>query len=185
MHAVRGDRIWKELQGRESTVKLILAALARSHRLNRPDGYTFSVINEELIRKSIEDSVAIFMEHYDGYKSSIFLFGRTTDGLLKGNLVRDFTYAGIDNHGKIQTCLMFLPLPNYQATLANFFNPLVYNIEKMILSGETPYPIERTLLTSGMTLFGIESLYQGEKLLSTPELKVAYEAPSESRFWRA
>ena len=128
MHAIRGDGIWKELQGRESTVKLILAALARSHRVNRPDGYTFSVINEELVRKSTQDSVAFFMEHYDGYKSSMFLFGPTTDGLLEGNLVHDFTYAGMDHHGEIQSCLMYLPLPHYQATLANFFNPLVNNI---------------------------------------------------------
>jgi non-ribosomal peptide synthetase component F len=41
------------------------------------------------------------------------------------------------------------------------------------------------LLTSGMTLFALESLYRGEILLSTPELNVAYRAPAASCFWRA
>ena len=57
--------------------------------------------------------------------------------------------------------------------------------ENLPIARSQKLPVERTLLTSGMTIFGVESLYQGEKLISTPELKVAYEAPSQSSFWRA
>jgi hypothetical protein len=55
----------------------------------------------------------------------------------------------------------------------------------MIGSGRAPYPIERTLLTSGMTLKAVESLHGGGVKLETPELAVAYEAPATSTFWRA
>ena len=80
---------------------------------------------------------------------------------------------------------MYLPMPPRHTTLADFFNPLVNNIEQMIHTGKTPYPIERTLLTSGMTLFGVESLYRGEVELRTPELEVAYQPSPASSFWRA
>jgi hypothetical protein len=76
-------------------------------------------------------------------------------------------------------------MPPRMTTLADFFNPLVNNIERMILEGRAPYPVERTLLTSGMTLFAVESLYRKETLVETPQLKVAYRAPVESTFWRA
>ena len=69
--------------------------------------------------------------------------------------------------------------------LADFFNPLVHHIEQMILDNAAPYPVERTLLTSGMTLFALESLYRGQVPLPTPELKVSYLPPQRSCFWRA
>jgi hypothetical protein len=80
---------------------------------------------------------------------------------------------------------MYLPMPPALASLADFFNPLVHHIERMILEQAAPYPVERTLLTSGMTLTAVESLYQGQKLLLTPQLKVVYQAPEPSCYWRA
>jgi hypothetical protein len=76
-------------------------------------------------------------------------------------------------------------MPPAFTTLADFFNPLVNHIEQMILDRAAPYPAERTLLTSGMTLFAIESMYRGGIVLPTPELKVAYSPPAQSCFWRA
>ena len=55
----------------------------------------------------------------------------------------------------------------------------------MILEGKAPYPVERTLLTSGMTLSAVESLFRGQVEIATPEMAVAYTAPKESNFWRA
>jgi hypothetical protein len=45
--------------------------------------------------------------------------------------------------------------------------------------------LERTLLTTGLTAAGVDSLFQGEKRLETPHLsKVTYAAPTDSTFWR-
>jgi hypothetical protein len=55
----------------------------------------------------------------------------------------------------------------------------------MILTGQPPYPVERTQLTSGMTLSAVESLHRGGVLLETPDLAVTYQANSESTYWRA
>ena len=80
---------------------------------------------------------------------------------------------------------MYLPMPPARTTLANFFSPLTNNIETLFLTGKSPYPIERTLLTTGLTAAGVDSLYQGQKKLDTPHLaKVTYAAPKASTFWR-
>ena len=65
----------------------------------------------------------------------------------------------------------------------NFFNPLCRHIEDLVLKGAPPYPIERTLLTTGLSIAGVESLYRGEKI-ETPHLDIAYQVGEESTFWR-
>ena len=66
----------------------------------------------------------------------------------------------------------------------NFFNPLSRHIERMIATGQSPYPVERTLLTTGLTAASIESLWLGQKTLATPHLAIDYQVGRESTFWR-
>jgi hypothetical protein len=58
-------------------------------------------------------------------------------------------------------------------------------MERMFLTGKPPYPIERTLLTTGLTAAGVESLYREQARYDTPHLAIAYQAPRESTFWRS
>jgi hypothetical protein len=97
--------------------------------------------------------------------------------------IHDFNYAGMVANGEIVSCQMYLPMPTHGSTTADFFNPLVHHIERMIVENRAPYPVERTLLTSGMTLAGVESFYRGEQLVETPEMAVEYTVPEESMFW--
>jgi hypothetical protein len=80
---------------------------------------------------------------------------------------------------------MYLPMPDGRTTLANFFSPLVNNMEQMFLTGKTPYPIERTLLTTGLTAAGVDSLYEDQKRLKTPHLAIHYQPSPGSTFWRS
>jgi hypothetical protein len=61
---------------------------------------------------------------------------------------------------------------------------LVGNIEKLLDTGKSPYPVERTLLTTGILDRALESHYRRGQRLDTPELDVAYAAPADSGFFR-
>lgn len=176
VHAVRGDQVWQLLAGRESTTRLLFAALARSFTVKPPAGYTCVPPSLDRLRASSPAAIGCFIEHRDGFRTTMFL--------LNG-LVQDFTYAGLEKAtGRIHSCQMYLPMPPRVTTLADFFNPLVNHVEQMILEGRAPYPIERTLLTSGMTLAGATSLHRGQVPVATPEMNVAYQPPAQSTYWR-
>jgi hypothetical protein len=175
--ALRGPAVWQRLESDGQTRRLFLAALGRSEIRRAPEGYTFAPPTLDLARKLCGDPIGYFYGHADGFRTAMFLMN---------GLVSDFTYAGLRRDtGQITTCIMYLPMPSSLATTANFFNPLCHHIERMIIEGRAPYPVERTLLTSGMTLFAVESLFRGQVQLDTPQLAVRYRAPKESTFWRA
>ena len=71
-----------------------------------------------------------------------------------------------------------------RTTLANFFSPLVNNFEQMFLTGKATYPVERTLLTTGLTAAGVESLFRQQARYETPHLAIRYQPPKASTFWR-
>jgi hypothetical protein len=172
VHALRGEKMWEHVAGRDATQKLVVAALTRSHNLPAPNGYPSEAVTFDWIRKSFPDGWGYFIEHRDGLRASLFMLD-----------IRDFNYAGMLENGEIVSCQMYLPMPDHGSTTADFFNPLVHYIERMIVENRAPYPVERTLLTSGMTLAGVESLYRDEKV-DTPEMAVEYTAPKESLFWK-
>ena len=66
--------------------------------------------------------------------------------------------------------------------LANFFTPLVNNIEQMFLSGRATYPVERTL--AGLVIAGVDSLHQEQARVMIPHLDIPYQPTAESTFWR-
>ncbi len=175
VQALRGARVWDTVLARESTKKLLLAALARSHTVTPPSGYSVPVISLDHARRVCTNPVGYFVEHLDGFRTVLLLL----DGLIK-----DFNYAGLEKGGRVHACQMHLPMPPRMSTLADFFNPLVHNIEETVVSGKATYPVARTHLMSGVVLFAVESLYRGEVVLRTPELKVAYAAPERSAHWR-
>jgi hypothetical protein len=99
--------------------------------------------------------------------------------------IHDFNYSGLrGDNGEIISCQMYLPMPGHSATTTDFFQPLVRHIETLVLENRSVYPIDCTLLTSGMTLAGVDSIHEGHATIETPEMTVAYRAPKESLFWR-
>jgi len=127
------------------------------------------------LEDAVTDPIAYVMEYYDGLKATM---------LLLNGFLQDFNFAARMGEGSVVSCQMYLPMPPARTTLASFFSPLVYNIEKMFATGVPTYPVERTLLTSGQTAFGVESLYRGQVPLETPQLAISYRATPESHFWR-
>jgi hypothetical protein len=177
VHALRGPAVWKRLDEDDLIQRLFLAALSRSETRVPPAGYTFAPPTMHEAKDHARDPIGYFYEHNDGFRTATFL--------LNG-YVSDFSYAGLrKDNDQIISCIMYLPMPGATATTADFFNPLCNHIERMILEDRAPYPVERTLLTSGMTLTAVDSLHRGQVELATPQLKVEYKAPVKSNFWRA
>ena len=105
--------------------------------------------------------------------------------ILLNGLVEDFNFAArLTGRSEPLSTQMYLPMPPVRTTLANFFSPQVNNVERMFLTGQASYPVERTLLTSGLTAAGVDSLHNGQICVETPHLDVAYPAPENSTFWR-
>lgn len=178
VQAWRGDAFWKAMQEGVWPRALVESALARSHTLvsARP-GFNHVMPTVDEMRKLVKDPVAYRYEHADGLHSTM---------LLMSGLVRDFNFAAfVEGERKPLSTQMYLPMPDGRTTLATFFSPLVNNMEKMFLTGKPTYPVERTLLTTGLTAAGVESLYQNGKRIETPHLAIRYEATRESTFQRS
>ncbi|MCU0707333.1 MAG: hypothetical protein MUF23_03480 [Pirellula sp.] len=174
--ALRGDKVWEEMErsSREDTRRLMVAALTRSHNLPVEGGFPTEPVTYEWAKRSLPGTIAYFIEHRDGFRTTMFLCP-----------IQDFNYAGLrSDNDEIISCQMYLPMPGHGSTTADFFNPLARHIEELVLTGQTPYPVERTLLTSGMVIGGVESLAQGGVAYQTPQMGVAYRNGAPPSFWR-
>ncbi|HUJ22931.1 MAG TPA: hypothetical protein VLX58_15480 [Bryobacteraceae bacterium] len=177
VEAYRGDSFWKAYQDGVWAHDLMEAALCRSHTLT-PARQGFNDIFPSIddMRRLVKDPVAYHYEHQDGLKCSM---------LLMSGLVRDFNFAArVDGRAEPFSVQMYLPMPDGRTTLANFFSPLVNNMEQMFLTGKPAYPVERTLLTTGLTAAGVESLFRKQTRYETPHLAIRYQAADASTFWR-
>jgi hypothetical protein len=178
LEAYRGDKFWDAMKTGVWSRRLFEAALCRSHTLTpaRP-GFNDIFPTFDDMRRIVKDPVAYQYQHVDGPRATM---------ILMSGLVRDFNFAA-ELEGRTQplSTQMYLPMPDGRTTLANFFSPLVNNMEKMFLTGKSPIPIERTLLTTGLTSAGVDSLYAGQARLETPHLAIRYQASRESTFWRS
>ena len=76
---------------------------------------------------------------------------------------------------------MFLPYYDLQ----NFFSPQVNHTETLFKTGKSPYPVQRTLLTTGLVAAGVESLFQGQRRIETPHLNIRYQPTPDSTYWRS
>lgn len=174
VHAVRGGKVWEMIADRKTTQRLLVSALSRSHTLPVEGGFPSAPVTIGWAQKVFPDPIAYFIDHRDGFRTTLFLLA-----------IQDFNYAGLrSDNGEVIACQMYLPMPGSGSTTADFFNPLVHHIETMVVENRAPYPIERTLLTSGMTLAAMESFHRGQVPVPTPEMAVRYEATEESTFWR-
>ena len=101
--------------------------------------------------------------------------------LLMNGLVGDFTFAGrIAGQSEPLSTLFYLP-PNPNVV---YSAALMSKVEEMFVTGKAAYPVERTLLTSGLVTAGMQSLAGKQKRLETPHLSVNYKPSRESTFWQ-
>jgi hypothetical protein len=173
LQAYRGDNFWKAHEQGVWSRALFKAALCRSETL-RSGRETFTGVYPTLqeMKQLVRNPVAYHYRYKDGLRATIML--------LTG-LVEDFNFAAeIEGQSKPFSTMMYLSHRTQNATLESYFSPLVHYIEQMMLTGKEPYPVERVLLATGLVCAGIDSLFQGQQRLQTPQLGIRYQPGKSS-----
>ncbi|MBI2806203.1 MAG: hypothetical protein HYX68_14575 [Planctomycetes bacterium] len=178
IQALRGNAFWKAMltgswaKGGWSP-ELFQACLCRSQTLAQPATFSHRLPTPQQIRAWVKSPVAYRFEYADGLKATM---------LLMNGLVGDFTFAArIKNQREPLSTLFYLPpVPNvtYSASLMS-------KAEELFTTGRAPYPVERTLLTTGLVAAGMLSLATGGQRVPTPHLAIRYQAPRVSTFARS
>ena len=173
---IEGQDVWKAGEQGCYSIDLLAAALARNEIVKGKslvDARTQDLLKDNELRRIVPKPALYSIEHRDGLKTSL---------LMLNGAVGDLSFAAkLKGKKEIQSNVFYLPpKPNvtYSACLAN-------KIEEMIVTGKAPYPVERTLLVSGLLESCLDSKVQGHKSLATPHLKVSYMAPKKSNHCRA
>ena len=173
----RGERFWEAHHNCVWSRELLESCLSRSHTLAQPrSGFNHVLPTLDEMKSLDTDPIAYQYEHNDGLKSTM---------ILLNGVVRDFNFAAhLSERGDPLSTQMYLPMPPAYTTLANFFSPQVNNVEQMFLTGKATYPVERTLLTTGLVAAAVDSLNLDQARVQTPHLDVIYKPNPESTYWR-
>lgn len=177
LQARRGDSVWRSMGSKDWSSGGWGPAALGSVPVQEPDvganaDREPSISTIDQIRQWVSEPVAYRFEYADGLKATM---------LLMNGLVSDLTFAGrIQGRANPLSTLFYLPpVPNVVCSAA-----LMSKAEETFLTGPTPYPIERWLLTTGLVAAGMQSLAQGQSRIETPHLPVRDQAPEESTLWR-
>jgi hypothetical protein len=168
-----GDDVWKAGASGIWSMDLLSSALSRSDTplgLTVKDGRTQDLVGSGVLPGLVKNPAAYLIEYRDGTRATMLML----DGAVK-----DFNFAAnVRGMGKLSTQFFLSPVPNVTYSAC-----LVAKIEEMFITGHAPYPIERTLLTSGILESCLDSRLQ-QKRLETPHLAVAYQPPAASQYCR-
>lgn len=177
IQAIRGDAVWDLLAAGSWTAggfspRLFEACLSRSQTLAQDELTSHRYPTLAQMKQWTKNPVCYRFEYADGLKGTM---------LQLNGLVKDFTFAAkLKGEAEPLSTLFYLPdNPNVVYSAA-----LMSKAEEMFLTGQAPYPVERTLLTSGLVAAALQSLADGKKL-ETPQLAIRYPAPRKSQFWQA
>ncbi len=149
---LEGDAVWEA--GREGrwSQDLFDAALATVPGTDGVDA-----------ERETPHPIAFLVEYNDGLRGTVILLNEV--------IVR-FGFAARRGN-EIDACLFYLQ----DEEPHGHFTFLIRQIESMIMTGKSSSPIERILLTTGMTDYAMRSRHLGHVKLDTPMLDVTYTAP--------
>lgn len=151
VQCLEGEAVWKAADEQRWSSDLMNAALERIEKksLGNP-------------RRSAVNAAAFLIQYEDGLTATI---------LMLPGFVEEFGFAA-KVEGQLVSTLFRL---GGETSFYGHFSYLVHNIQKMFLAGTPTYPVERTLLTTGLLSRAMDSRHEGRRQLATPELKILYK----------
>jgi hypothetical protein len=150
VHCLEGKDAWQAAREGKWDRGLLDAALSKLPRKGK------GKVEEE-------DAAAIvyLIEYQDGLRASAYMSPRYS---------QEFAFAGrVKGEPGPKACWYELPKPQ-----RDHFSFLVEHVARMMTTGKASYPVERTLLTTGMLAFLMDSKASGHRRIETPQLAIKY-----------
>jgi len=173
---IEDDAVWKAGDEGLWSKQLLTAALSRSDTplgMSAVDGRTQDLVGSGVLPSLVKNPAAYFIEYRDGLRTTL---------LMLDGAVRDYNFAARlrGGQGLVSNQFFLSPTPNVTYSAC-----LVSKIEEMFETGRAPYPVQRTLIVSGILEACLTSRLQDHQRLETPEIDVRYQAPRTSQHAQA
>lgn len=152
VQCLEGEAVWKAAEEKRWSRRLLTAALARGGERTKPGEP----------EKLCKNPAVFLIEYKDGRKAAVLMLSGVTS---------DFHFAA-QVAGQREPVATSVWLQN--ARPFGHFAILARGIDRMFTSGKPSWPVERTLLTTGVLDAVMTSRFEKQKRLETPHLAIAY-----------
>lgn len=149
VQGLKGDDVWAAIDAGKISLQLVNAACDKIK--NKATGS---------MRELVKMPYAVIVNYKDGTKGAILM-------------LNEYVNSGWAYSAKVDGKVVATEFVLDNSMSYSHFSYLTLNIQKFIVSGKPPVPIERNLLTSGIIDQGIRSLADG-KIRETPFLDIKY-----------
>jgi hypothetical protein len=161
-----GDKLWNALRSGMLNRKLLEAAL--SHRRHTLPGPPHANARELRLEGDLINPAVVLVNYREGLRAT----------LLYADNLSDWTAAWRDaDTGKVQSTLFW----TQEARPFMHFTYLLQGIEQMIKAGKPAWPVERTLMTTGILNAYFRSKQAGGRPIETSWLDIRYHSDHD---WR-
>ena len=151
---LEGEAVWQAAAAGKWSRSLLDAALDRAEK-RKPGRPEDNCKKPEVMLIEYTDGLRASVVHLDGHSSN-FAFA-----------------AKVKGHDAPLATLFWLQEPHF-----GHFSYLTHNIESMFLSGEATYPVERTLLTTGILDAVMTSRFEKHRRIETTWMEAVAYQPS-------
>jgi hypothetical protein len=160
VQCVSGEAVWAAADAGAWSWDVLRAALSRSEKP------AVATATREIIRAKTREPDAFLIEYRDGFRAAV---------LMLYGLADEFLFAG-KVRGRAEPVSTLYRLQ--EGKPFDHFARLNMQIERMFLTGKPPYPVERTVLTTGMLDAALHSRFEKGARRATPELELSYAPPA-------
>lgn len=155
VQCLEGDAVWKAADEGRFSMALLDQAATRFQFHPLPPG--------KKVREVVKHPILFLIEYRDGLKAAVV----TLDG-IHSDWAAAWSYADGGTSSTLFWTQEFRPFMHFAF--------LTQGIEQFVASGKSPWPVERTILTSGALDALLVSRQRGGAVLETPYLKMSYES---------
>ncbi len=156
---LEGEAVWRAADAGQWSHALADAACATID--DKPEG---------AMTAHCQEPVVMLVEYRDGTRGA---------ALMLNGYVHDLAYAARVGGETVAAAFLAQGHGDDHDGAHAHFSYLLLNVEEMMLSGKPVYPVQRTLLVSGILEAALTSRHDGGRRLETPWLDVVYTAPDD------